>query len=125
MCVIFQKHFLHTFFLSWNVFLCSKDASRRGLSIDIKNSSQLEQEVCQNKIGASRFSRLNFRIWPPARRAVHVRVRRDVRGGIIGRLGAKIEFSGAASNIALTSPSSWKEFNISKVASDDGLSFEL
>ena len=54
-----------------------------------------------------------------------VRARRDVRGAISGSLGAKIEFSGAASNIALTSPSSWKEFNISKVASDDGLSFEL
>ena len=49
----------------------------------------------------------------------------DVRGAISGSLDAKIRFSGAASNIALTSPSSWKEFNISKVASDDGLSFEL
>ena len=48
-----------------------------------------------------------------------------MRGAISGSLGAKIEFSGAASNIALTSPSSWKEFNISKVNSDDGLSFEL
>ena len=54
-----------------------------------------------------------------------VRGGRDVRGAIGGSLGAKIEFSGAASNIALTSPSSWKEFNISKVASDDGLSIEL
>ena len=48
-----------------------------------------------------------------------------VRGAINDRLGAKIVFSGAASNIALTSPSSWKEFNSSKVASDDGLSIEL
>ena len=44
---------------------------------------------------------------------------------ISGSLDAKIKFSGAASNIALTSPSSWKEFNSSKVASDDGLSIEL
>ena len=54
-----------------------------------------------------------------------VRAPFDVRGAIGGSLGAKIEFSGAASNIALTSPSSWKEFNSSKVASDDGLSIEL
>ena len=52
---------------------------------------------------------------------------RLVRGRLLGvdGLGAKIVFFGAASNIALTSPSSWKEFNISKVASDDGLSIEL
>ena len=58
-------------------------------------------------------------------RGTRVRVRRDVRAVIGGHFGAKIEFSGAASNIALTSPSSWKEFNSSKVASDDGLSIEL
>ena len=55
---------------------------------------------------------------------MHVRARFDVRGAIGGSLGAKIVFFGAASNIALTSPSSWKEFNSSKVASDDGLSIE-
>ena len=47
-----------------------------------------------------------------------------VRAAIGASLGAKIVFFGAASNIALTSPSSWKEFNSSKVASDDGLSIE-
>ena len=51
---------------------------------------------------------------------IYVRGGRDMRGAIGGSLGAKIVFSGAASNIALTSPSSWKEFNISKVAPDDG-----
>ena len=56
---------------------------------------------------------------------VRVRAPFDVRAAISGSLGAKIVFFGAASNIALTSPSSWKEFNISKVASDDGLSIEL
>ena len=57
---------------------------------------------------------------------VYVRAPFDVRAAIGASLGAKIVFFGAASNIALTSPSSWKEFsNSSKVASDDGLSIEL
>ena len=56
---------------------------------------------------------------------IRVRAPLDVRGAISASLDAKIKLSGAVSNITLTSPSSWKEFNSSKVASDDGLSIEL
>ena len=58
---------------------------------------------------------------------LHVRAGRDPRGAIGGRKDAEIDFSGAASNIAPTSHANanWKESDISKVASDDGLSFDI
>ena len=69
----------------------------------------------------------NLRDPPRAQVRVHVHVRagRDARGAIGASKDAKIDFSGAASNIALTSHSNWKEFDISKVASVDGLSFDI
>ena len=51
-------------------------------------------------------------------------VRGDVRNSRTFRRENIPWFSGGASNKSLTSPSSWKEFNSSKVASDDGLSIE-
>ena len=56
---------------------------------------------------------------------VRVRAGRDARGAIGPRKDAKIDFFGAASNIASTSNTNWKEFDISKVFSDDGLSFDI
>ena len=69
------------------------------------------------------FAQLNCRhLYDDVTRA---RAGHDARGAIGASKDAKIDFSGAASNITLTSHSNWKEFDISKVASVDGLSFDI
>ena len=61
----------------------------------------------------------------PLKRYTYVRVATPGGAYVGGRKDAEIDFSGAASNITLTSHSNWKEFDISKVASVDGLSFDI
>ena len=78
----FLNTFSHIYFLSWNVFLCSKDASRRGLSIDIELLATRTGSVSNSNTRRKQSLRVNVRILPPARRTVHVRVRVSVSAGL-------------------------------------------